>query len=278
MRIYNPQNQLGEKLIAASAVKGLVKSHLTLAERVGDSVLCAKAASTAVAMFPDDEEVKYSTCETVQDLQDAGFVVPTEPTTFEQHLTMLKDIHTSSGTQGAFFSNWSAWNTDLPCLETNIDSAGYGSSVFANGPLASFTGQLPGLKIGLTLFANATGLTEWKNDLPNLANGIGMFQNCSSLGTFEGTLPSLLSGELMFDGCTNLSIASLLYIAQNINDLSGLSWSSDMQTKYNIQENQFGVITISMAVPTEAALLATYNEACMVFGQKGWTVVNTASA
>lgn len=220
--------------MAASAVKDLVKSHLTLAERVGDSVLCDKAASTAVALFPDDEEVKYSTCETVQELEEAGFSGPTTSEEFNRHLTMLKDIHTSLTTQEEFFINWSAWNTDLPCLEVNIDGDGNGSSLFAHGPLASFTGQLPSLKIGYTMFANATELAEWKNDLPNLVNGVGMFHNCTSLQTFKAALPSLLSGYDMFSGCTQLSDASILYIAQNINDISGIEYDSSWSTDYGI--------------------------------------------
>lgn len=257
--------------MTAAAVKALMESHLSLAERTGDAKVCGEAASTAVAMFPEDEDVKYSTCEDLDALVEAGFSRPTTQQAFKKHLTKLETLDIGTTGRETLFNNWSAWNTDLPCLRST------GGSPFAGGPLISFDGQLPALETQYCLFNGVTGLQEWKNDLPNLVNGDSMFKDCTSLEDFTATLPSLLTGVNMFDGCSNLSISSLLYIAQNINDLSGLSWSSDMQTKYNIQENQFSIITISVAVPTEAAPLAIYNEASMIFGQKGWTVVNTAS-
>lgn len=258
--------------MAPSAVKDLVKSHLTLAERVGDSVLCGKAASTAVALFPDDEEVKYSTYTDVDTLYAAGFRGPASPDAFNGHLTMLENLYTGSAQNDGLFNNWNAWNADLPCLKKSwySDSAvGPGCSPFANGPLASFSGQLPALESQYCLFQGATNLDNWENDLPSLVNGMSMFFGCTSLAHFKGALPSLLSGYNMFSGCTQLSDASILYIAQNINDISGIEYDSSWDTDYGIFIDEFGIITFGKAVPAEAEV---------IFGQKGWTVVNTASA
>lgn len=80
----------------------------------------------------------------------------------------------------------------------------------------------------------------------------------------------------MFEGCTSLKIASVKHIAQNINNISETKWDSGMQSDYGVKDYDFGKITFSVT-PDGDAEAAVYNEACMIFGQKGWTVENTAS-
>lgn len=197
MRIYNPQNQLGEKLMTAAAVKALMESHLSLAERTGDAKVCGEAASTAVAMFPEDEDFKYSECTNVDELMNAGFSGPTTEEDFNRHLTMLENMCTDgTDEQTDIFNHWEHWNSDLPCLTSNWHNSTFdiACSPFANGPLISFNGQLPNLTTQFALFEKAIHLDTWKNDLPNLVNGSNMFSGCTALETFEGALPSLLTG------------------------------------------------------------------------------------
>lgn len=226
--------------MTAAAVKALMESHLSLAERTGDAKVCGEAASTAVAMFPEDEDFKYSECTNVDELMNAGFSGPTTAEAFNKHLTMLEDIYMPEEVvEEGLFSNWNEWNTDLPSLKTNLfykDEFGIwvGCSPFANGPLETFSGQLPNLTAQMRLFAKMHELVVWKSDLPNLVNGYGMFSGCENLVDFSAVLPNLLSGNEMFRGCTSLSDDSVRYIAQNINDISNVEYDMDMFDKYGI--------------------------------------------
>lgn len=74
MRIFNPQNQSGDPLLPVSAIKPLVISYLKLSEVVSEPEICKNAADTAIALFPEDEEIKYCGCKSISELNEMGFV------------------------------------------------------------------------------------------------------------------------------------------------------------------------------------------------------------
>ena len=54
MRIYNPQNQLGENLLTVEQIKPLVKSYLNLSETLADVETCQAAATIVKSLLTWD--------------------------------------------------------------------------------------------------------------------------------------------------------------------------------------------------------------------------------
>lgn len=54
-------------------------------------------------------------------------------------------------------------------------------------------------------FSRDSSLTEWDYVLPNLSQGGHMFYNCQNLTSFTSDLPFLTNGMYMFSGCSNLT-------------------------------------------------------------------------
>lgn len=115
------------------------------------------------------------------------------------------------------------WQTDLPSLlstatpETSstlfvngpqnftgaLPNLKNGSSLFLNSNLVSFSTNLPSLEYGFNMFRYSENLTSLDTKLPLLKFGKGMFKS-TGLYSFNINLPSLRSGDNMFSTCENL--------------------------------------------------------------------------
>lgn len=74
------------------------------------------------------------------------------------------------------------WTIDMPELTA-------GGEMFNGcGALKTFTGALPKLQGGASMFVVCKGLTEWTVELPSLTNGSQLFNSCSNLQIFKSPL------------------------------------------------------------------------------------------
>lgn len=72
---------------------------------------------------------------------------------------------------GYYFEIGDKVELSFPCLERV-------TAMFGNASLTSFTGSLPKLTDGSSMFYNCMDLTTFTSDLPSLTDGSGMFEYC----------------------------------------------------------------------------------------------------
>jgi hypothetical protein len=85
-------------------------------------------------------------------------------------------------------SNLTIFNIDLPNLT-------YGSSMFMETGLESFSSDLSSLTYSWNMFSHCSKLKSFSSDLPSLTNGESMFYNCDNLTSFSSDLPQMSHGN-----------------------------------------------------------------------------------
>lgn len=108
--------------------------------------------------------------------------------------------------------------TDIPCC---VDL----NSMFSDGPIVTFKGDLGFLEEGKGLFWYCDYLTSFEGNLSSLTNGFSMFEGCRNLTSFTpwckdennnpkntGVAGNLKNGLHMFEAC-KLDLASVKRIA-----------------------------------------------------------------
>lgn len=94
-------------------------------------------------------------------------------------------------TPPTFFIHCKDFSTPLPCLHT-------AQTMFWNGPLESFSANLPNLTSAIDMFKGCEKLHTFDSTLPNLEFGDGMFSGCHTLTSFDAELPKIKTAGSMF--------------------------------------------------------------------------------
>ena len=102
-----------------------------------------------------------------------------------------------------------------------------------NYSLGEFNSDLPKLKNGGDMFRYCSALRTFNSNLSSLTDGYMMFFDCDKLSSFGSKLTSLKSGYRMFENCS-LNDDSLIYIADNINDISSLDKEINEDWQYEV--------------------------------------------
>ena len=120
------------------------------------------------------------------------------------------------------------------------------------------------------MFYNCPSFTTFTSDLSSLTNGYNMFGYCRNLTSFTSNLSSLTNGYLMFRNC-KLDTDSLIYIAESIKDVNGLTNDNDPYHNEIYKTIHIGIANSTPSEEEHTYLTQIHN--------KGWTVyVNGSSS
>lgn len=165
-----------ERLIAELMEETLANAPLDGYDMAANLAKWSDLGARAHADYPDD--FPYSAT--------AVFTEPVSAETVKAFklcsLASLQNVDMTSTTE---------WDADLPSLRTVTPGVSFPS-------LVSWSGRLPNLEDGGSMFSDAAALSSFSGNLSSLSLGAGMFSRCRGLVSWDVALPKLTEGTNMF--------------------------------------------------------------------------------